>query len=105
MFVVGNLLSAIAAVLDVVLQALLIIIFVNALLSWVRPDPRNPIVQFLYMVTEPPIHFVRRLLPMNLRYFPLDIAFLVVFGLVIFIQYGIVPSIYDLGVRMKRPAY
>ena len=45
MFVIGNLLDALASMLDVVLQTLLlIVILVNALLSWVRPDPGNPIV-------------------------------------------------------------
>src|SRR5262249_45369436 len=44
MFVLGNLIGAVATVLDVVLNALGIILIVNALLSWVRPDPANPIV-------------------------------------------------------------
>ena len=47
MFVIGNLLSALASLLDVVLQGLTLIVLVNALLSWVRPDPDNPIVRFL----------------------------------------------------------
>jgi YggT family protein len=39
MFVLGNLLEALAAVVNVVLNLLMLVIFVNALLSWVRPDP------------------------------------------------------------------
>ena len=47
MFVFANFLNAVAAVLDVVLTAYYWIIIVRALLSWVNPDPWNPIVQFL----------------------------------------------------------
>ena len=47
MFVVGNLISAVAWVLKVLVTALSWIVIVNALLSWVRPDPSNPIVRFL----------------------------------------------------------
>ena len=101
MFVFGNMLIGLAQVLSGILWIYQWILIARAITSWVQASPRNPIVQFLYMVTEPPIRAVRRLLPMNLRYFPLDIAFLVVFGLVIFAQYGIVPSIARLGVQMQ----
>jgi uncharacterized protein YggT (Ycf19 family) len=60
-------------------------------------------VGFLYAVTEPPIRAIRRRLPASLRYFPLDIAFLVLFALVIFAQYGIVQSLLDLAASMRQP--
>ena len=102
MFVLGNMFIGVAQVISGVLFIYQWILIARAVTSWVNADPRNMIVQFLYMVTEPPIRAVRRLLPMKLRYFPLDIAFLVVFGLVIFAQYGIVPSIAEIGVRLNR---
>jgi len=101
MFVLGNMLLGLAQVLGWVLWMYRWVLIARAVVSWVNADPRNPIVQFLYAATEPPIRAVRRLLPMNLRYFPLDIAFLVVFGLVIFAEYGIVPSIAEMGMRLK----
>jgi YggT family protein len=52
MFVIGNFVDAIAVILDVVLQTLLVVILINALLSWVRPDPSNPIVMFLERVSD-----------------------------------------------------
>ncbi len=103
MFVLGNVLIGLAMVLDWILWGYQWILIARAVISWVNPDPRNPIVQFLYAATEPLIRVVRRMLPMNLRYFPLDIAFLVVFGLVIFARYGIVPSLFEMGVRLKGP--
>jgi YggT family protein len=102
MFVFGNILIGVARVLDGVLFVYQLILIARAVLSWVSPDPRNPIVQFLYAVTEPPIRAVRRRLPMSLRYFPVDIAFLVVFGIVIFAEYGIVPSLVEAGLRLNR---
>ncbi|HEY7113930.1 MAG TPA: YggT family protein [Thermoanaerobaculia bacterium] len=58
--------SALGAVFDVVLyalQALQWVVIIAALISWVNPDPRNPIVRFLYGVTEPLFRPFRRLLP------------------------------------------
>ncbi len=63
MFVIGNLLNAVAGVLDVVLQLLLLVVLVNALLSWVRPDPSNPIVVFLDRVSDVVCNPIRRLFP------------------------------------------
>ncbi len=63
MFVVGNLLNALAAILDIVIQGLLLVIFINAILSWVRPDPSNPIVMFLDRVSDLVCSPIRRLFP------------------------------------------
>jgi YggT family protein len=51
MFILSNLLSALAQILDILLTALYWLIIIRALLSWVNPDPFNPIVQFLQTVT------------------------------------------------------
>ena len=63
MFVIGNLLSALANILDFLIQALVLVLFVNALLSWVRPDPSNPIVMFLDRVSDAVCAPIRRLMP------------------------------------------
>jgi YggT family protein len=63
MFVIGNLLGALATVLDILLQALLFVVFINAVLSWVRPDPGNPIVMFLDRVSDLVCDPIRRLFP------------------------------------------
>lgn len=39
------------------------VIIIAAILSWVQPDPYNPIVQMLYRLTEPAYAFVRRFIP------------------------------------------
>ena len=63
MFIVGNFLDAIATVADVLLNALLIIVLINAVLSWVRPDPSNPIVAFLERVSDAVCNPIRRMFP------------------------------------------
>jgi YggT family protein len=93
--VLANALGGLAAVLGFVLEIYKWILIARAVISWVSADPRNPIVAFLHAVTEPALRIIRRRLPMNLRYFPLDIAFLVLFALVIFGQYFLVATLRD----------
>jgi YggT family protein len=102
MFVMANVLTGVAQVLGGILFVYQWILIARAVTSWVSADPRNPIVSFLYTVTEPPMRFIRRRLPTSLRYFPLDVAFLVLFGLVIFAQYGIVQSLVDYATVLRR---
>ena len=63
MFAIGNLIYALATILDYVLIIANWLVIIRALLSWVNPDPYNPIVQFLYKVTEPILAPFRKLLP------------------------------------------
>jgi YggT family protein len=104
-FVLGNVLIGLAQVLGGILWVYMWILIGRAIISWVNADPRNAIVRFLLMATDPPLRIIRRLLPASLRYFPLDIAFLVLFGLVIFAQYAVVQSLADLGQRLRQPQY
>ena len=98
MFVIGNLLGALASILDVVLQMLMLVIFVNALLSWVRPDPSNPIVVFLDRVSDLVCDPVRRLLP--LQYSGIDFAPFVAMLAIWFIRLFLVQTLRDVAVRM-----
>jgi YggT family protein len=50
-------------VLHLAIQAYIIILIVRAVISWVSPDPYNPIVRFLYRVTEPVLRPIRHRLP------------------------------------------
>ena len=101
MFVLANVLVGLAQVLDMVLWLYWWIRLGRAVTSWVSADPRNPIVSFLYAVTEPPMRLIRRRLPTSLRYFPLDVAFLVLLGLIVFAQYAIVPSILEYAMVLR----
>lgn len=65
MFVFGYLLMAVAKVLGLVLNVFLWIVVARAILSWVSPDPYNPIVRFIHNVTEPVLYRIRTLLPVS----------------------------------------
>jgi YggT family protein len=99
MFVFANFLNAVTGVLDYVLWAYSWIIIVRALLSWVNPDPWNPIVQFLHRVTEPVLAPIRRRLP-TWRV-GLDLSPLIAFLAVKIVQVFLVGSLRDLAWRMR----
>jgi YggT family protein len=100
----ASVLIGLAAVLNFALTIFQWILIARAVISWVSPDPRNPIVRFLYQVTDPAIRVIRSRLPATLRYFPLDIGFLALFALVIFGLYGIVPMLSDYGAVLRSQA-
>src|SRR3989304_5430061 len=84
MFILGNLIGAIAKVLDIVLNLYMWIIIIRAIISWVNPDPYNPIIQFLYQVTEPVLSPIRRIIPTYTT--GIDFSPIIVFLLIIFLQ-------------------
>ena len=98
MFVLGNLLGALATVLDIVLQMLLIVIFINALLSWVRPDPSNPIVMFLDRVSDLVCDPIRRLFPTTLS--GIDFAPFIAMLAIWFTRMFLVGTLRDIAIRM-----
>jgi YggT family protein len=104
MLVLANVLRGLAEVLYWVLWLYQWILIARMIISWVSADPRNPIVSFIYSATEPAIRVIRRRLPTSLRYFPLDIAFLVLFGIVILARYGIVQSLLDYASILRTRA-
>ncbi len=104
MLLLANVLAGLGWALYWFLQLYIYVLIARAVVSWVSADPRNPIVHFLYAATEPALRAIRRHLPTSLRYFPIDIAFLVLFGLVIFAQYGIVQNLVDYAAGLRREA-
>jgi YggT family protein len=89
MFIIGYFLLALAKVLNFVLIIFLWLVIARAVLSWVSPDPFNPIVRFINNVTEPILYPIRSKLPVNLG--GLDLSPIVVFMAIIFLQTFLVP--------------
>ena len=98
MFVAANFISAIATILDIALTAVNWLIVIRALLSWVSPDPYNPIVQFLYKTTEPMLAPFRRVIPMYS--IGLDLSPILALLLVWFLKLFLVRTLYGLAARM-----
>jgi YggT family protein len=99
MFILANLLEAVAAVLGVLLSAYMWIIIARAVISWVNPDPYNPIVRFLYSVTEPVLYRVRRAIPIYAG--GIDFSPILVFVAIYFLELFLVRSLYDLARSMR----
>ncbi|MFQ5846884.1 MAG: YggT family protein [Candidatus Methylomirabilales bacterium] len=98
MFILANLLSAIAQLLGIALNIYMWIIIIRAIVSWVNPDPYNPIVQFLYRSTEPVLRPVRRALPVA---WGIDFSPVVVILAIIFLDQFLVASLRELALRLR----
>ena len=92
MFAVNQFLIALARLVDLVLVAYMWIIIARALISWVSPDPYNPVVRFLYRVTEPVLRPVRQRLPM--MGMGLDLSPMVVLLAIYFLKEFLVPVLF-----------
>lgn len=69
------------------------VIIASAVVTWVNPDPRNPIVRFLRGVTEPVFSRIRRLIPTNFG--GLDISPLLLILAIYFVQRVLLGSIFS----------
>ena len=87
----GNLIGAIVHLLNLVINILIILLVVRALISWVSPDPYNPIVQFLHRATEPILRPIRRLVP--IRGIPIDFSPMIAIVILYCIQSFFVQSL------------
>ena len=99
MFVVGNFLEAVAMVLDLVLQGLLLVILVNAVLSWVGPGPRHPLVQLLDRVSDFVCDPLRRLFPTVFG--GIDFAPLLAMLAIVFVWQFVGGSLHGLAERIR----
>lgn len=98
MFVANYFVIALANLVNLVLSAYMWIIIARAVLTWVNPDPYNPIVRFLYRVTEPVLRPVRRRLPTFQM--GLDLSPMVVLLAIYFLKEFVVPVIYRVATEL-----
>ncbi len=99
MFIIANLLSAVASVLSMLLTLYMWIVIARAVVSWVNPDPYNFIVRFLTMATDPLLYQVRRRLPVSFG--GLDLSPIVVIAAIYFMQIFLVDSLYGIAQRLN----
>lgn len=95
MYTIGYFVIALAKVLDLVLTLYLWIIIARAVLSWVNPDPYNPIVRFIHSVTEPLLTRIRSRLPLYFGGF--DFTPLLILAVIYFLKAFLVESLYRFG--------
>jgi YggT family protein len=99
MFILANLLIAVAQVLDYVLWAYIWILIGRFIISFVNVDSDNPIVRFLYGATEPVLERVRQRLPVLAGGF--DFSPIVVWIAIVFLQRFLVRSLYELAQTLQ----
>ncbi len=97
MFILSNFIISLAHVVDVLLTIAYWLILIRALISWVNPDPFNPIVQFLNRTTEPILYPIRKFLPMT----AIDISPIIAFLGIMFLKSFLVTTLLDVGYRLK----
>jgi len=97
-FVLGNFLNGIAVVLDTVITLYVLVIVIHALLSWVRPDPFNPIVRTLSTLADFILDPIRRLIPM--QSLGIDLSPIIAVLFLYFTKEFVVGTLRDLAARM-----
>ena len=98
MIVLGNLVMALAQVLHILLNVYMWIVIIRAIISWVSPDPYNPIVSLLHRVTEPVLGYARRIIP---SLGGIDLSPILVLVLIVFLDQFLVQTISEFGLRLK----
>ncbi len=99
MFIAGNVLEAIATILDTILTIYMWVIIIRVLISWVNPDPYNTIVQLLQRVTDPVLYQIRKRLGMG-SMGGFDFSPIIAILFITFLQIAVVGSLKDLALRM-----
>ncbi|MHC1590883.1 MAG: YggT family protein [Candidatus Helarchaeales archaeon] len=98
MFVLSNLITALASILAIVLNIFKWVLLIRVLISWVSPNPYNPIVQLLYQVTEPVLEPLRRILPsMGM----MDLSPIVAFMVIVFLQQFLIRTLIDIAYHLR----
>lgn len=98
MFVMGNVLQGVAHVMDWALSLYLWVVIARALISWVNPDPWNPIVQFLDRATEPVLAPIRRKVGFGMG---LDLSPIIVIMIILFLQYALVQTLFQMAAQLR----
>ena len=98
MSVLGNFILALAQVIHLLLNVYMWIVVIRAIISWVNPDPYNPIVNFLYRATEPVLRYVRKIIP---SLGGIDLSPIVVLVAIVFLDQFLVQTISEIGLRLK----
>jgi len=97
MFLIGYFLQALAGLLHVLLSAVIIIVIARAVLSWVSPDPYNPVVRIIIQLSEPLLYPLRRRIP---AFGGMDLSPMLVILAAYFLDDFIVPSLQRIAMNM-----
>jgi len=104
MFIAGNVLEGIAAVLHTVLEIYMWVIIIRVFISWFNPDPYNFLVQLLSRITDPVLYQIRyqiqKRFGLGMGGSGFDFSPIIAILLIMFLQIAVVGSLKDLAMRM-----
>ncbi|HMA84131.1 MAG TPA: YggT family protein [Desulfosalsimonadaceae bacterium] len=99
MFLLGNFIRALAEILNIGLTLFMWIVIAQAILSWVNPDPFNPIVRFINQVTEPVLYQIRKRIPT--AFGGIDFSPIIVLLGVVFLKIFVVESLLHISMMLS----
>ncbi len=94
MFIFANFFTAIANLLNILCTLYMYAVIARVIISWIRVDPNNQIVQLIYKITEPALQVVRQYVP---SFGGLDLSPIIVIILLQFLRSFLVQSLFDLA--------
>ncbi len=98
MYVIGNFFIALGQILGLVLSLYVYVVIARALISWVNPDPYNPIVLFLHRITEPALQPIQRAIP---PMGGLDLSPLILIFAIYFVKMFVVTTLVQFGYSLS----
>ncbi len=99
MFVFGHFVTGIAYILDILLNIYFWIILIRAVLSWIQPNPYNPLVRTIYKLVDPVTYKISRIIPTRVGM--IDFAPFILMILIVFLQRFLIRSLFELGTRIN----
>ena len=103
MSLLGNLIGALATVVDILLNVYMWMIVARAIISWVSPNPYNPIVNFLIVATEPVLRYARRIIPRIGG--TIDLSPILVLVAIVFLRRFLVQTLHELATNLSTGAF
>ena len=101
MFVLSNFIFAVAYLFHYLIFPIVFwLVFIRALVSWVSPDPYNPLVQFLYKTTEPLLTPFRKILPLSFN-IGIDVSPLLLLLVIKFLDMFLIKTLFELAIKLR----
>ena len=100
MFVLRNLMGAVATIVDLALVLYMVCLFASVVITWFAPRSRHPVVRMLRAVVEPVLLRVRRAMPFLVQH-GFDLSPIIVFFAIHFLRRFLVPTLYEAAARMQ----
>lgn len=98
MFIIANLLIAVARIIDIGVTLYIFAIIVRVILSWIQYDPYNAVVKFINDITEPPLAKIRQMVPI---FGGLDISPMILIFVLYILEGFVVSTLNDLALALK----